>query len=72
MNIKYILKQIRKANKKIDKTYYYLKTLETKQFDRELQINISRVCDIDEILSNLEIEINDSIIVNKGEKYKDE
>ena len=26
----------------------------------------------DEILSNLEIEINDSIIVNKGEKYKDE
>lgn len=72
MNTKYILKQIRKVNKKIEKTYHYLKSLETNQFDKDLQINISRVCDIDEILSNLEIEINDSIIVNKGEKYKDE
>ena len=72
MNTKYILKQIRKVNKKIEKTYHYLKSLETNQFDKDLQINISRICDINEILSNLEIDMQDFIIVTNRSKYKDE
>lgn len=72
MDTKYILKQIRKANKKIEKTYHYLKSLETNQFDKDLQINISRICDINEILSNLEIDIQNLIIVTNRRKYKDE
>lgn len=72
MNTKYILKQIRKVNKKIEKTYHYLKSLETNQFDKDLQINISRICDINEILSNLEIDMQDFIIVTNRRKYKDE
>lgn len=72
MDTKYILKQIRKVNKKIEKTYHYLKSLETNQFDKDLQINISRICDINEILSNLEIDIQNLIIVTNRRKYKDE
>ena len=72
MNTKYILKQIRKVNKKIEKTYHYLKSLDTNQFDKDLQINISRICDINEILSNLEIDMQDFIIVTNRRKYKDE
>lgn len=72
MNTKYILKQIRKVNKKIEKTYHYLKSLETNQFDKDLQINISRICDINEILSNLEIDIQNLIIVTNRRNYKDE
>ena len=57
MNNKYILKQIRKAIRKTIKVYYYLKSLETNTYDEKLQTNIMRICTIDDILSELEIEL---------------
>ena len=57
MNNKYILNQIKKAIRKSVKVYYYLKSLETNNYDEKLQINIMRICYIEDILSALEIDL---------------
>lgn len=58
MNKKYILKQIKKANKNSIKIYKYLKSLES-NYNEKLQININRIININEILTNLEIELEE-------------
>lgn len=57
MNYNYLLKELKKANKKVNKVFYYLKKQETKKYDYDLQVNLNRLCDIDEILSYLQIEL---------------
>ena len=57
MNNKYILNQIKKAIRKSVKVYYYLKSLETNNYDEKLQINIMRICYIEDILAGLEIDL---------------
>ena len=51
--LKYYLNQLRKADKKSNKIFKYLQSLETENYDEKLQININRICDIDEILSQI-------------------
>lgn len=57
MKTKYILTEIKKANKISIELFNYLKKLETSQYDKLLQINIVHICEINEILTNLEISI---------------
>ena len=51
--LNYYLNQLKKADNKSNKLFEYLKKLETENYDKELQININRICDIDEILSQI-------------------
>ncbi len=53
----YILKEIRKAKRKTVKTFNYLYNQQMPYWNEILEINIQRVSDIDEILSNLEISL---------------
>ncbi len=53
----YILKEIRKAKRKIIKVFNYLYNQQISYQNEILEINIQRVSDIDEILSNLEISL---------------
>lgn len=53
--LNYYLNQLKKANNKSNKVFEYLKSLETENYDKKLQININRICDIDEILSQIVI-----------------
>ncbi len=59
--LKYYLNLLKKADNKSNKIFEYLQSLENETHNKELQININRVCDIDEILSQviicLEIDI---------------
>lgn len=49
----YYLNQLKKADNKTNKVFEYLKNLQNKNYDKKLQININRICDIDEILSQI-------------------
>lgn len=49
----YYLNQLKKADNKSNKVFEYLQSLETEKYDKKLQININRICDIDEILSQI-------------------
>lgn len=51
--INYYLNQLKKADYKSNKIFKYLQSLETESYDKNLQININRICDIDEILSQI-------------------
>lgn len=51
--INYYLNQLKKADNKSNKIFEYLQSLETEKYDKKLQININRICDIDEILSQI-------------------
>ncbi len=53
----YILKEIRKAKRKIIKVFNYLYDQRIPYQNETLEINIQRVSNIDEILSNLEISL---------------
>lgn len=53
----YYLNQLKKADNKSNKIFKYLQSLETENYDKNLQININRICDIDEILSQLIISL---------------
>lgn len=66
-NLNYYLSQLKKANNKLDKLFEYLKSLEGKNYDEKLQININRICDIDEILSQIIICIEINIKEDKNE-----
>ena len=47
------LKQVKKADNKTKKVFEYLQNLQNENYDKKLQININRICDIDEILSQI-------------------
>ena len=49
----YYLNQLKKADNKVNKVFEYLQNLQNENYDKKLQININRICDIDEILSQL-------------------
>lgn len=51
--LNYYLNQLKRADNKSNKVFEYLKNLETENYDKKLQININRICDIDEILSQI-------------------
>lgn len=51
--IKYYLNLLKKADNKSNKIFEYLQSLENEPYNKKLQININRICDIDEILSQL-------------------
>lgn len=51
--LNYYLNQLKKADNKSHKIFEYLQNLETEHHDKKLQININRICDIDEILSQI-------------------
>lgn len=45
----YYLNQLKKADNKANKIFEYLQNLQNENYDEKLQININRICDIDEI-----------------------
>lgn len=49
----YYLNQLKKADNKANKIFEYLQNLQNENYDEKLQININRICDIDEILSQI-------------------
>ena len=51
--LNYYLKLLNKAENKSVKLFEYLQKLETQKYNKELQININRLCVIDEIISQL-------------------
>lgn len=51
--LNYYLNQLQKADNKSNKLFEYLQSLETENYDKKLQININRICEIDEILSQI-------------------
>lgn len=58
MNCNYILEEIRKANKYVIETFDILNKYETHHNNKYLAICKEYITEIDEILSNLEIEID--------------
>ena len=70
MNYNYLLKELKKVNKKVNKVYYYLKNQETEKYDYVLQINLNRLCDIDEILSYLQIELEIKLGIGEESKVR--
>lgn len=70
MNYNYLLKELKKVNKKVNKVFYYLKNQETKKYDYVLQINLNRLCDIDEILSYLQIELEIKLGIDEESKVR--
>ncbi len=65
--INYYLNQLKRADNKSNKVFKYLKNLENENYDKKLQVNINRICDIDEILSQiiicLEIDIEKHLVI---------
>lgn len=57
-------------NKKVNKVFYYLKNQETEKYDYVLQINLNRLCDIDEILSYLQIELEIKLGIDEESKVR--
>ena len=57
MNKKYIIKNLKKVEKKIGQLYNYLDDCQTLACNERLLININRICIIDEIISELIIEL---------------
>ena len=51
--LNYYLNQLNKADEKTHKIFKYLKSLEAETYNEQLQININRICTIDEILTQL-------------------
>lgn len=70
MNYNYLLKELKKVNKKVNKVFYYLKNQETEKYDYALQINLNRLCDIDEILSYLQIELEIKLGIDEESKVR--
>ena len=70
MNYNYLLKELKKVNKKVNKVFYYLKNQETEKYDYVLQINLNRLCDIDEILSYLQIELEIKLRIDEESKVR--
>mgnify|MGYP001777695800 CR=1 FL=1 len=70
MNYNYLLKELKKVNKKVNKVFYYLKNQETEKYDCVLQINLNRLCDIDEILSYLQIELEIKLGIDEESKVR--
>lgn len=70
MNYNYLLKELKKVNKKVNKVFYYLKNQETEKYDYVLQINLNRLCDIDEILSYLQIELEIKLGIGEESKVR--
>ena len=70
MNYNYLLKELKKENKKVNKVFYYLKNQETEKYDYVLQINLNRLCDIDEILSYLQIELEIKLGIDEESKVR--
>ena len=70
MNYNYLLKKLKKVNKKVNKVFYYLKNQETEKYDYVLQINLNRLCDIDEILSYLQIELEIKLGIDEESKVR--
>ena len=70
MNYNYLLKELKKVNKKVNKVFYYLKNQETEKYDYVLQINLNRLCDIDEIFSYLQIELEIKLGIDEESKVR--
>lgn len=70
MNYNYLLKELKKVNKKVNKVFYYLKNQETEKYDYALQINLNRLCNIDEILSYLQIELEIKLGIDEESKVR--
>ena len=70
MNYNYLLKELKKVNKKVNKVFYYLKNQETEKYDYVLKINLNRLCDIDEILSYLQIELEIKLGIDEESKVR--
>ena len=70
MNYNYLLRKLKKVNKKVNKVFYYLKNQETEKYDYVLQINLNRLCDIDEILSYLQIELEIKLGIDEESKVR--
>lgn len=51
--LRYYLNQLKKADNKSNELFEYLQSLENENYDKKLQVNINRICDIDEILSQI-------------------
>lgn len=51
--LKYYLNLLKKADNKSNEIFEYLQSLENETYNKKLQTNINRICDIDEILSQL-------------------
>lgn len=66
----YILKEIRKAKRKTVKTFNYLYNQQKPYWNENLKINIHRLSDIDEILSNLKIHL-EIMLENREENKND-
>lgn len=67
MNYKYILKEIRKANEYVIETFDSLNKYEIHHNNKYLAICKEYITEIDEILSNLEIEINSRLEEDNNE-----
>ena len=67
----YTLNQLKKADKKTNKMFEYLQSLEKEKYDKKLQININRICDIEEILSELRIMIEIELGIDEETKMKE-
>lgn len=57
MNKKYIIKNLKKIEKKVGQVYDYLDDCQTLACNERLLININRICIIDEVISELIIEL---------------
>lgn len=67
MNYKYILEEIKKANEYVIETFGSLNKYEIHHNNNYLAICKEYIAEIDEILSNLEIEINSRLEVDNNE-----
>lgn len=67
MNYKYILEEIRKANEYVIETFGSLNKYEIYHNNKYLAICKEYIAEIDEILSNLEIEINSRLEEDNNE-----
>lgn len=70
MNYQYLLKEIKRANRKSIKLFTYLKNMGNEEYDYYLQVNLNRLCDINEILTNLEIDLEIKLDETKESKVK--
>lgn len=67
MNYKYILEEIKKANEYVNETFVSLNKYEMNYNNKYLAVCKEYIAEIDEILSNLEIEINFRLEVDNNE-----
>lgn len=67
MKYKYILEEIKKANEYVNETFVSLNKYEMNHNNKYLAVCKEYIAEIDEILSNLEIEINFRLEVDNNE-----